>query len=59
MQEPIAEFYASLPNIKSAILVGMDESQVKLDVPASDKREILKLAQDGFEKALRVVVYEA
>lgn len=59
MSEKIAEFVATLPPIASAVSVhGQgDGCRVKLDVPASDTVEVLKLAMiPGV--ALRVVVYK-
>lgn len=56
--EPIATFECHIPVIKSAILFGSDGATVKLEIPATDTEEALKLARDGQHKILRVVVFE-
>lgn len=57
--KPIASFEAIIPTIKSAILFGADGAQVKLEIPGTDMEEALKLARDGQNKVLRVVVFAA
>jgi hypothetical protein len=57
--KPIATFEAYIPTIKSAILFGHDGAQVKLEIPGTDLEEALKLARDGQNKILQVVVFEA
>ncbi len=60
MTEPIAEFRAIIPQIKSAILFGGEgDSQIKLEAPESDRAEVLKLAAYGTGKVLKVTVAEA
>lgn len=55
--EPIAEFRAIIPQIKSAILFGGEgDSQVKLECPDSERAEVLKLAAYAPGRVLRVTV---
>lgn len=57
MSEPIAEFRAIIPQIKSAILFGGEgDSQVKLECSDSDRAEVLKLAAYAPGKVLKVTV---
>lgn len=56
---PIANFEAYIPPIKSAMLFGSDGAQVKLEIPGTDLKEALKLAEHGQGKVLRVVVLES
>ena len=59
MGEPkkISEFRASIPPIQSATSIGGDGScRLKLDVPASDLAEVMKLAGFGMGKVLTMSV---
>lgn len=57
--EPIT-FHASIPAIQSAISIGGDRSsRVKLDIPATDVAEVVRLAGFATEKLLRITVEEA
>ena len=50
-----ATFRASLPPIMSAILFGNDGVRIKLDIPETDRAEVVKLtAMNG--KVLRVTI---
>lgn len=54
-----AEFYASIPDIQSAINIGGDQAaRIKLDVPATEIAELVKLVAMG-GKLLRVRVQVA
>ena len=53
----IAEFRASIPPIMSATSIGGDGAcRLKLDVPASDIAEVMKLAGLGMGKVLTMSV---
>ena len=53
----IAEFSASIPPIQSATSIGGDGAcRLKLDVPASDLAEVMKLAGFGMGKHLKITV---
>ncbi len=56
--DKVCSFYASLPDIQSAISVGGDGARVKLDVPETDMPAMWQLAQMR-GKLLRVSVAEA
>lgn len=57
--KPIAAFEAHIPTIKSAMLFGSDGCTVKLEIPGTDIKEALKLAEHGQHKILQVVVFAA
>ena len=60
MPEKIAEFSASIPPIQSATSIGGDGAcRLKLDVPASDLAEVMKLAGFGMGKHLKITVEAA
>jgi hypothetical protein len=60
VDEVIAQFVASVPQIQSAFAVGGDGSaRLKLDVPASEIAEVVKMMAFGRDKALRITVTEA
>ncbi len=50
------EFRASLPEIMSAISVGSDGARLKIDVPETDIRQVMKLAEIGRGKVWEVTV---
>lgn len=55
----IATFEAYIPVIKSAILIGHDGAQVKLEIPGTHLDAALSLAAKGQNKVLQVSVFEA
>lgn len=51
------EFHATIPNIQSAINIGGDQAtRIKLDIPASEIADVLKLSAYGSEKLLKISV---
>lgn len=57
MDEVVATFIATVPQIQSAFNVGGDGSaRLKLDVPESEIAEVVKLIAFGRDKALRITV---
>lgn len=56
MQDKIT-FYASLPPIQSAVTIGGDQAtRIKLDIPASELAQVLKLISFYSGKSFRVTV---
>lgn len=55
----IATFEAYIPNIKSAILIGPDGAQLKLEIPGTSLQAALDLAREGQAKILYVSIFEA
>lgn len=55
MDEVIAEFVGSIPDLQSALTIsGHGEGRLKLDIPESELAEVLKLIAFGRGQALRV-----
>lgn len=51
------QFFASIPQIQSAISIGGDQSgRIKLDVPGSEFAEVMKMAAYGSGKLLKITV---
>jgi len=56
MQDKIT-FYASLPPIQSAVTIGGDQAtRIKLDIPAIELAEVLKLISFYSGKSFKVTV---
>ena len=58
-QRHIATFEAIIPQIKSAILIGHDGAQVKLEIAGTDLDAALALAAKGQSRVLQVSIFEA
>jgi len=57
VDEVIASFIASVPQIQSAFNLGGDGSaRIKLDVPSSEIAEVVRLFAFGREQALQIIV---
>lgn len=55
--KPIATFEATIPTIQSAILIGSDGAQVKLQVPETNVDEVQKLITLGRNIPLYISVF--
>jgi hypothetical protein len=55
----IATFEAYIPTIKSAILIGSDGAQLKLEIPGTELQAALDIAARGQAKVLHVSIFEA
>jgi hypothetical protein len=59
LEKHIASFEAWIPTIKSAILIGQDGAQLKLELAETDVDAALALAKDGRNKVLHVTIHQA